>query len=187
MNSNVNRVCTDHFRGGYLATEHLIRLGHKKIATITAGGEGNEYELRFAGYRAALADYDISYDDALGFTGDETFQTAYQIVMDNQKSFAGVSAVFVQNDMMAFGVKEAFGELGIRIPSDVALVGYDDVELCTMFKPHLTTIHQPKEESAALACEFLLDLIRDKSSSSKEIRVSPTLVVRQSCGANSVQ
>ena len=181
--SNTNRVYTDHFRGGYLAAEYLVKLGHKKILTVSARGIDNEYALRTEGYKAALSDCKIPFDPADILYGDASFQSGYQVVRDNQARLAGVGAIFAQSDLMALGIKEALGEMGLRVPQDVSLVGYDDIELCTMMKPWLTTIHQPKEESAKLACELLVELIGSQGTDSREIRVSPTLVIRQSCSS----
>jgi LacI family transcriptional regulator len=85
---------------------------------------------------------------------------------------------------MALGIMEGLRQKQIRVPEDIALVGYDDVELCTYFHPHLTTVHQPREELAVLACERLLQLIESKRTRrGKDIKIQPTLIIRESCGA----
>lgn len=182
----INQVYTDHSRGGYMATEHLISLGHQRILCVSAKG-GNEYTLRRKGYQAALKAHQIPYDEQLTLFGDCTFQSGYNLVMQYESLFRSVSSVFAHTDTMALGIMEALKQKHIRIPEDIALVGYDDVELCTYFHPQLTTIHQPREELAVLACELLFQLIESKRGKrAKDIKIQPTLVVRESCGANSL-
>ncbi len=182
-----DRVYTDHMRGGFLATEHLVNLGHRNIATVTMSEyDGNEYILRTEGYRSALRGFDIEPDESLIFQGgSHYFQSGYDAVMQNISTIKRITAVFAQNDMMALGVKEALNELSIRVPEDIALVGFDDIEFCTYFKPHLTTIHQPREQMTKLACERLLDRIESKRPmKGKDLKLQPTLVVRDSCGSS---
>ena len=183
---DADRVYTDHLRGGYLGTEHLLKLGHKRIMTITLKEyEGREYELRTEGYRLAHNHFGIQVDESLVIKGgSHYFQSGYDAIMQNKKSLKDITAVFAQNDMMALGVKEALTELSIRIPGDIAIVGFDDIEFCTYFKPHLTTIHQPREQMTKLACQRLLDRIESKRPmQAKDLKLQPTLVVRDSCGS----
>ncbi|WP_094552063.1 LacI family DNA-binding transcriptional regulator [Petroclostridium xylanilyticum] len=177
-------IYTDHFKGGYLATEHLIKLGHQKIMCISAVGEGDEFKLRTQGYKAALSNYNLSFDEQLLFYGDITFQSSYRIVKENVEKLKKISAIFAQTDMMALGAMEALRELHIEVPQDIALVGYDDIELSTCFKPYLTTIHQPREEISLLACERLIELLNsNKPIKKRKIAIQPKLIIRESCGS----
>lgn len=178
----IDQVYTDHVKGGFLGTEHLIKLRHKKILCISAG-EGSEYQQRRRGYRNALETHHIPYDESLILYGDRSFQSGYDLVMQNRGLLDTVTAVFVHTDVMALGVLEALKERNIKVPEDIALVGYDDIELSTYFHPHLTTVHQPREKIAVLACERLFEMIGSKKvKRGKEIQIQPTLVVRESCG-----
>ncbi len=182
----VDKVYTDHLRGGYLATEHLLKRGHRKIATITTEEyEGQEYKLRTEGYRTAHHFYDREIDESLIIReGGCYFQSGYDGVMNHREIFRKATALFAQNDMVALGAREAFMELSIRIPQDIALVGFDDIELSTYFKPRLTTVHQPLEQMTQLACRHLLDRINSgKSGITKDVKLQPTLVIRESCGS----
>ncbi|HOE84768.1 MAG TPA: LacI family DNA-binding transcriptional regulator [Sphaerochaeta sp.] len=182
----IDQVYADHVAGGYLGCEHLIKLGHRRILCVSAEGE-EEYEQRRCGYRAALERYGIAYDPALMLNGDRTFQSGYDLVMDHEALFDSVTAVFVHTDIMALGVMEALKARGRRIPEDIAVVGYDDVELSAYFQPHLTTVHQPREELAAVACQHLMELLSSKRTvRGEQIKIQPSLVVRQSCGAHLV-
>ena len=180
----INQVYTDHFTGGYLGTEHLIKLGHRRILCVSADAEG-EYAQRRRGYQAALEHHKIAWDPALVLFGDRTFQSGYNLVLAHGDLFDSVTATFVHTDTMALGVMEGLKATGKRIPQDIAVVGYDDVELTAYFQPRLTTVHQPREELATLACERLVQLLSAKRSMrGKQIKVQPTLVIRQSCGAH---
>ena len=184
--SNVDKVYNDNLTGGDIATEHLIKLCHKKIITVTADyAEGNEYKLRTEGYLSALHDYGIPRENAIVLKGAKRyFHSGYDAVMKNQKIIRRTTAIFAQNDMTALGVIEALRELTIRVPEDIALVGFDNVEISTYFKPYLTTVHQPREQLAVLACQQLLKKISSKEPvKSQVIKLLPTLVVRESCGA----
>lgn len=181
--NKIDVVYTDHFKGGYLATEHLLNLGHKEVLCISAHGEGDEYKLRTDGYMAALKDKKLSVDKEHILYGDISLQSGYEVIMANKEKLLSATAIFVQNDMMALGVLEACRDLQINVPHELALVGYDDIELCTCFRPYLTTIHQPREEIARLVCQRLVELLHSKKQRKKrKIIVQPKLIVRDSCG-----
>jgi LacI family transcriptional regulator len=188
LSNTVDAIYTDHVRGGYLAAEHLIKLGHKKIACITSQGQqkSTEFVQRTEGFKAAHNQYDIYFDNELIFYGDRDINSGYNIVKDNINNLLekSVTAIFAQTDLMALGVMEALKELSYCIPDDFSVVGYDDIELVKSFKPNLTTVHQPREEIALLGCERLIDLINGKKK--KKIvntMLQPKLVIRESTKA----
>jgi len=182
---DIDIVCTDHVRGGYLATEHLIKLGHSKIICISSLTETPEYELRTKGYKAALNDYNIPIDERLILYGGISFKSSYEAIKRSFDLFKHATAVFAENDIMALGVIEALREFGVSVPDDIAVVGFDDIEMSTFFKPYLTTIHQPREEIAMLTCHRLVELINSKRPSApRKIVIQPKLIVRESCGSN---
>ncbi len=184
--AEADKFYTDHLAGGYMATEHLLKLGHKKIATITVKNyEGKEYELRTEGYRTALNHFGIERNDKLIFQGGTSyFESGYHAVMNHKKGLKEISAIFAQNDMIALGAKEALNELGIGVPQDMALVGFDDIQFCTYFKPHLTSVHQPLAKMTELACQHLIEKIHSKSFlKPKDLKLQPSLIIRESCGS----
>ncbi|VBB09206.1 laci bacterial regulatory protein hth signature [Lucifera butyrica] len=178
-----NVFATDHFKGGYIATEHLIRYGHKQIACITARESGEEYANRTAGYKAALDAYEIPFNPDIFFNGDRSFQSGYHIIMNTKDKLKKFSAVFAQTDMMALGAIEALKELKVRVPEDIAVVGYDDIEIVNFFKPLLTTVHQPREKIAVLACETLINMMKGNKQKRRNVLVDPILIRRESCGS----
>ena len=178
-----NVFCTDHFSGGFKATEHLIKKGHKHIACITATGNMEEFDKRTDGYKTALAQHNISFNEEIFFYGDRSFQAGYEIIINNRSKVRHFSAIFSQNDLMALGAIQALSELQFKIPGDIAVVGYDDIELLALFKPLLTTVRQPREKIAVLACESLINIIKDKETTKRKLLVNPSLIVRESCGS----
>ncbi len=180
-----NVFCTDHFIGGFKATDHLLQHGHTRIACITAEGGMDEFASRTKGYRAALEQHGLAFDEQLLFYGDQSFQAGYQTVLDNEATLRSVSALFAQNDLMALGAIQALKELKLSVPEDIAVVGYDDIELLPFFRPQLTTVHQPREQIAVLACESLIQLIKNEKTQKRNLVIKPPLIIRESCGTRS--
>ncbi len=186
--NTADAIYTDHVRGGFLAAEHLILQGHKRIACITSHGQqkSTEFIQRTEGYKAALSSYNIPYDKDLLFYGDRDIMSGYKLIKENIDYLISksVTAIFAQTDLMAIGVMDALKELRYAIPGDFSIVGYDDIELIKSFKPNLTTIHQPREEIALLGCQRLIDLINGKKK--KKIintMLQPKLIIRESTRA----
>jgi LacI family transcriptional regulator len=178
-----NVFCIDHFSGGFKATEHLIKNGHTRIACITAIGDMEEFQKRTNGYKAALAKHNVNFNEDLFFYGDRSFDSGYKVIMENKNKIKDLSAIFSQNDLMALGAIQALTELQFKIPGDIAVVGYDDIELLELFKPLLTTVRQPREKIAVLACEALINIIKDKETEKRNLLIEPLLIIRESCGA----
>lgn len=178
---DVDIVYVDHFRGGYLATEHLIKKGHTKIVCITAVGEGDEYRSRTEGYKKALNDYQIEFNEQMLLFSDLSFQTSCRLLLEEEEMIKTATAIFAQTDLMALGAIEALRELQIKIPEEIAVVGYNDEEIGQCFRPHLTSIHQPRETIACLTCERLIELINsNKVKNKRKIVIEPKLIIRES-------
>lgn len=176
---DIGRVCADNRRGGFLAAEHLIRRNRHRIVCLTARTQGFDCELRLSGYKQALSEAGLSPFRI--FWGDGSFQSGFQAVTEHLDCFRQADAMFAHNDMMAFGAMSALTQAGLQVPDDIALVGYDDIELCSMFHPHLTTVHQPIQEMVELAYEQVSDLIlQNKRRRKRDIILEPHLVVRES-------
>jgi len=179
---DVDFVCVDQYKGGYIAGDHLIKLGHRNIMCISANIIGDEFQKRTEGFKAAFRDHHLQYDNAKVFYGDTTFQSGYRLIKENINILKDVTAIFAQNDLMAQGAISALNELDIKVPNEIAVVGFDDIELCTFYKPYLSTIHQPTKEIAALTCKRLLEKLNSTSTIKQKLEISPTLVIRESCG-----
>ena len=185
-----NWVFADHVAGGFMATDHLLGLGHRKIACLTIQTHELSFHERTDGYRQALAQAGIPDYEVVD--GDGTFEFGYQFVQRNRQRFEeGITAIFSQTDIMALGAIEGLWDIGLRVPQDVAIVAYDDIGFGKDFRPRLTTVHQPRDRIAAIACEQIVELRRQvytgalpaQELSRTQRRIQPYLVVRESCGA----
>ncbi len=180
-------VGTDHELGGYLATTHLIKLGYQNIGYIN-GEKGNLVgEERRKGYLRALRAADIQVREELIFRlrwkGEwNDFRSGAEMGEKFMKLKTKPDAVFVYNDLAALGFQEAVRKHGQRVPDDIAIVGFDDIERSAYADVPLTTVRQPTPEIGRKAIEALLQKI---SGARPPIRsaLKPTLVIRESCGA----
>lgn len=150
----VNAVMSDHFKGGYMATKHLLSLGHRKIAFITSPKFMEGSVSRIKGCQKALEDAGLSWDSSLTFEGNYTYDAGARAI-DNLIS-QDFTAVFAFNDLMAYGVYNSLEKYNLRIPDDVSVVGYDDNFTSSIINPPLTTVHQPIYEMGKAAAEILI-------------------------------
>lgn len=166
-------------KGGYLAAHYLLSLGHRKIACVTGGFDKRVTIQRLQGYRKALDEFQQPYDEALILEGNFHQKSGYDCFMQLYSQPDRPGAIIAHNDMMAIGIQSAAYQLGVRIPEDLSLVGYDDIELASFACPPLTTVKIPTDEIADQAVSTLIKKIK-KSGSSPGVHVMPKLVIRQS-------
>jgi LacI family transcriptional regulator len=175
-------VTADNRHGGFLATEHLIRLGHRVIACIAGPSAATPSADRVTGYRDALKAHSIRFDSRLVKRGD--FQPASGFAVTQSllaKSGPRPTAIFACNDMMALGALAAIGKMGLRVPRDVAVIGFDDIALASFTSPALTTIQQPKNEMGKLAAQILIERIKNPKIEKNQRHLVPVkLIVRDS-------
>ncbi len=177
-------VDVDNAGGARLAVEHLIRLGHTRIATITGPKTMTSGIDRLIGYHEALAAHGIVVDDSLIIEGDYTEDCGYAGAQ--QLLASAPTAIFVASDIMAIGALKALREAGRQVPQDIAIIGFDDVPIASAVQPALTTVRQPIRQLGAAVADLLMELLANppEPGSAGRRRVLPTeLVVRQSCGA----
>jgi DNA-binding LacI/PurR family transcriptional regulator len=172
-------VQVDNRLGARLAVEHLLGLGHTRIAHITGPRERISDD-RLVGYRQTLAAAGIAADPALETPGDFTEGGGHVAMRRLLESDAHFTAVFCANDLSAFGALNAILQSGRRVPADLSIVGFDDVRLSPYTSPPLTTVHQPAAAIARRATELLLDLIAGASAPAGVERFAPTFVQRAS-------
>lgn len=189
-----NWVFVNHKKGGYIATNHLVNLGHRAILCLTLETSDMVFADRTQGYRDALSDYHIPVNEELIVTCDGTFEDGYNLVEKHPELISSVGAIFSQTDIMALGAIEALHERGYKVPGDISVVAYDDIEFGKHFRPKLTTIHQPREQLAILACKQIVELLERKGKRKGEDKkhailqkyLEPYLIVRESCGADRI-
>jgi len=180
----VNYVDVDNVGGARMAVEHLIRLGHQRIATITGPLDMVAGQDRLNGYRQALQARGIPVEEELIAEGDFT-ESGGMAAMQRLLP-ASPSAVFVASDTMAIGALKALRQAGRPVPQDIALVSFDDIPIASAIDPPLTTVRQPIERLGSMAIEVLLSVIEGPSEEGAPVHriVLPTeLVIRASCGS----
>jgi len=176
-------VVIDNVKGAYMATEHLIKLGHRRIGFIRGPLNYSTGIDRLKGYRSALQKYDIKEDPRLIKPGNFRQESGYVAFKEFLKMKNPPSAIFASNDFMALGVLEAASEFGVKIPEDVALVGFDNINFSSLKFVNLTTVTQRKYEMGIKGLELLLREISNAGSwVPQEIYLKPRLIVRGSCG-----
>jgi LacI family transcriptional regulator len=176
-------VTVTNWQGGYGAAQYLIRLGHRRIGFITGMLDACASQDRLAGFKAALKAEHISEDAELLFEGTFLQESGYEAGMKFMRLSDPPTAIFASNDVMAFGVMEASRELGLRIPEDVSIIGFDDISSASLVHPSLTTVRQPLEHMGKVAAQMLLDLITDPKKPVRRIVLPTDLVARESCRA----
>jgi LacI family transcriptional regulator len=178
-------VDAQHREGAQCAVEHLVRLGHRRIATITGPLRDVAAHERRDGYLQGLLDAQLPVAAEFIVEGDWTHERGYTAMQELLRVATRPSAVFVASDTMALGAIRAINEAGLRVPDDVALVSFDDLPLASYANPPLTTIRQPITGSGATAVKLLIDQIEQRNTPVTHVRLPTELVVRRSCGAAS--
>lgn len=171
------KILVDNFQGGYIATKHLIELGHKRIACITGPEALTDSVARLDGYKKALKEANIEFDPALVYCGNYSWEGGSQGV--DYLADKDYSAIFAFNDMSAYGACKALKQNHLSIPSDISVVGYDDIFFSEILDVPLTTIHQPMYEMGVKSVQQLLRVIAKKEVEQNYI-FQPTLVIRES-------
>jgi len=175
----------DERYGVHLVMTHLISLGHRRIGYINGPEHYYASALRLAGYREELEHAGIAFDPTLVARGDWGLESGYVAMQRLLEVQPRLTALFAGNDLMAAGAIYALQDAGLRVPEDVAVVGYDDREISRTFRPRLTTVTLPCYEMGQAAAQMLLDRMAGKSEIADEVQVRGSLLVRESCGAQS--
>jgi LacI family transcriptional regulator len=178
---NVSYIDADNVNASYLAVAHLIRLGRRRIGLINGPTTSTVGIDRREGYCRALIERGLGVEDSLVIEGDFTEAGGYYSMQ--RLLPARPDAVFAASDIMAIGAMRAAREAGLRIPEDVAFVGFDDLPIATLSDVQLTTIRQPVLQFGAKAVEVLIDLIENGIQPPRHIIMETELVIRESCGA----
>lgn len=177
-------VLLDNEKGGYEATKHLLALGHEKIACITGPSDVSPSMQRASGYRRALKEAGIELPAEYVVPGDFTVIGGGESMARLMKLGDPPTAVFVSNDMMAIGAVTAARKLGLRVPEDVSIIGFDDIELARAFNPALTTMAQPMQEMADIATSRLIAKMNsgEEGWENEQFTLNANLTVRESTG-----
>jgi DNA-binding LacI/PurR family transcriptional regulator len=178
---SVDVVVDDDLHGAELAVKHLVSLGHRDIALID-GGEGAGAAERRTGYRAAMAQAGLARHAIVepgDFTEGGGYEAARRLLARNRRP----SAIFASNDQSAVGALDAINEVGLDVPRDVSLMGYDNTGLAALRHISLTTIHQPRNQIGEMAMRAVIRRIERPSASARRHVLAPELVVRDTTAA----
>jgi LacI family transcriptional regulator len=176
-------VLADNRLGAVLATAHLLQLGHRRIGCISGPSHITPSARRVSGYMDGLAEAGIPFDETLVVRGDfhpESGRAGAHTLLDRPDR---PTAIFACNDLMAIGAVRGACELGLSVPADLSIAGFDDIQLASYITPSLTTVVQPKTEMARTAVRLLLERMAERSLPARRQVLLPTLVVRESSRA----
>ena len=186
--SRTDSVTIQNCRGARQMVNHLIALGHRRIAIIKGATGNYDAAERLRGYRAALRDAGLTPVRALERDGDFTEAGGYTAARELLALSPRPTALFAANDSMAIGALSALRESGIRVPQDMAVAGFDDIPLARYMDPPLSSVKVPISNLGARAVEILLHGVAQKNSHQpRRERVATELVIRRSCGASSAE
>ena len=186
IGSSVPNLLVDNQQGAYIATQHLYSLGHERIACLA--GPANSFAAleRVRGYKKAMEEIGLVITDGyLIPTPDFHPPSGYDATLELLALPQPPTAIFSCNDLMAIGGMSAAHQQGLRVPQDLAFVGYDDIRLSSYTLPRLTTMAQPTRDMAEIAVEMLFERIKNPQLPTRKEILSSHLVVRDSCGAKS--
>lgn len=190
---DINQILFDDRGAGYLATSHLLQLGHTRIAIISGPlahqPAWRSAQERYQGWRQALEEHGVGIDPAWAVPGHYSYPGGYQAIQQllarTWATPARPTAIFVSNDEMAIGALKALHQANVRIPQDIALVTVGDFSYAPYTTPALTTLAHPVPEAGTLAAHLLLDRLHASTpAQAQHITLSFSLKIRESCGAN---
>jgi LacI family transcriptional regulator len=175
-------VASDNVEGAALAVQHLAALGHTKIATIAVPTRLKPGRERLVGYREALNRLGLEYRADYVVPGDGYPRSGASATKHLLELQPRPTAIFVGADLMAIGALQATAQLGVRVPDDVAIVGFDDIPLATLTQPPLSTVRQDAIGLGVAAARALMNLLGEASATQTKILLPVELVVRETCG-----
>lgn len=181
--STMNVVGSTHWRGGYIATRHLLEVGHRRIGMISGPSDLRCSLARVSGYQAALKEAELPLDPSLVRSGHFQTSPARTLAHDLLNEPDPPSAIVTGNDLQALGVIEACYDRHLRVPDDLSIVGYDDQDAAALAIPALTTVHQPIAEMADESGRILRRLIDTPSANPIRLDLLAELVLRKTTAA----
>ena len=176
-------VMVDNEHGAYQAVTHLIRLGHKRIGMVIDNLDISTNAERLAGYRKALHDANLPVEEQLIQSCQFTEQSAFNLTTEMFNHPQRPTALFAANNFMTLGILHAARQANLRIPEDIALVGFDDMEWTAYSPLQITTVTQPVQELGKVAAKRLLVRLQGDQTSPMEIRLKTNFIIRESSGS----
>ncbi|HYH03383.1 MAG TPA: LacI family DNA-binding transcriptional regulator [Bacillota bacterium] len=178
---SISAVAIDNYHAAYDAVCHLIKSGHKRIAFASGRLELSFYQKRYQGYLDALKDHGLAVEPKLIMHETNGSQSFYYLTQQLLKEEPGIDAVFASSDPKAIVVMRAIQDLGLRIPEDISVMGFDNIGMSNLVEPPLSTVSQPLYEIGALAAKKLIRMIKGNGSTKPVIDFLKTdLIIRKS-------
>ncbi|KYD10696.1 hypothetical protein B4119_2407 [Parageobacillus caldoxylosilyticus] len=185
--ATIPTVSIDNISSARKATEHLIKLGHRRIAHLSGPMNIILSRDRLRGYQQAMMQYELDVEPVLIQEGDFSYESGYNLTLKLLALKNPPTAIFAANDEMAIGAIKAIRKLSLRVPDDIAVVGFDDIKIASIFEPNLTTISQPMFEIGEKAMNLLLQLMEGKKLDRRQFVLEDRLIVRDSCGGKGME
>lgn len=181
-NLNIDFIHTDDYTGGYIGTDYLIKLGHEKIACVSGiSFKSHSFYQRYFGYEKAFKENNLKINNEYIITKyfqlSDGFETLKELMSLKEKP----TAIFYFGDIMAIGALSSANKLGFKVPDDISILGYDDIEMTKYTIPPLTTIAQEKYELGKKSVERIIDKLNTDKKENKRIIIKPELIIRESC------
>ena len=180
---HIHSVIPDEPYNSTIAVNHFIQMGHKRIGYISGPKSFWSSYDRLTAYRLALESAGLAIDERIIRKGDWHVPSGYKAAQEILSVNPLPTAIVAANDQMAFGAIRALQDKGLRVPDDIAVVGYDDDEFAKVSNPTITTVRLPLFEMGQIAASHLLEQLNGQAVPAEEIQVKSSLVVRQSCGS----
>ncbi len=177
---NLFCITVDHYHGARAAAEHLCQRGHRKIGLLAGRFSQQVMDARYKGYCDALEQYGLTPDLRFVQTAEPTLEAAEQTISQLLTLPERPTAFFCMNDTLAAGAAKAILRAGLRIPEDVAIVGFDDSYISRVMEPELTTVRVDVDRMGQLAAQKLFDLIEGKEPAQMQVELPAELIVRRS-------
>lgn len=179
LSEHCGYVMTDNINGARFAVRHLVSRGHRKIGFVNGHGMAAVSVDRRRGYEDAMRSANLPVDPSWIYESDFTLEGGKRGLKSLLESHPDMTGVFLASDLMAIGALQYAREEGIRVPEDIALVGFDNIDLGAFVTPTLTTISQPRHDMGATAAEMLLNMMHHHAAAEGRM-LSPSLVIRES-------
>jgi len=176
----INVVRVDDFLGGYQAVSHLVSLGHKRIAIMLGNLSRTSDKYRLQAYRQVMEENGLKYEEKWIVCTDYSLKDGKRAALELLQSSPRPTAIFACFDSLAIGVYQAAKKLGLHIPNDLSIVGFDNTILSTIVDPPLTTVAQPIDEMGRQVVDLLIDEIEGNNGTKQRIILPPELIIRQS-------
>lgn len=174
------RVFTDNFKGALIAVEHMINQGVKKILFISGPLTNKASIERLEGYKYALKENGLEYDEGYLLEGEFNEDWGWEAARDAVETGIDFDGIFCGNDLIAIGAVKSLKEIGLSVPEDISVIGFDDIYVSRLIEPELTTVRQPKYEMGFEAVEMLLRILEGKRLKDVRLILQPDLIIRDS-------